>query len=289
MSKAKRYSPDDSQLSNFKVGLKGILLFIMPIPVLVAAVISLVAGNFWLTVINGAAFAGFMLAAVIARHGFKVEQLYHSKKLALAPTTPFKTVSAVILSITTGLTAYLATGTGEGSYGLFSSILIGGATLLAYYLWYGLDPRRDKTGNMGIGVTAEEVFEALEAANIKIDAIETARTQISNVQFDQHLERIIGKARNIITIIENDPNDLPRARKFLKVYLDGTRRVTESYAKTHRNEATTVELDSNFSNVLNSIESTFDEQQEKLKKQDQFDLDVNIEVLETQLKREGIV
>ena len=285
MSKAKRYSPDSSASSDFKVGLKGILLFIMPIPVLVAAVVSLVGGNFWATVVNGSAFAGFMLAAVIARHGFKVEQLYHSKKLALAPTTPFKTVSALILSITTGLTAYLAT----SNYGIFSSILIGGATLLAFYLWYGLDPRRDKTGNIGLGVTAEEVFEALEAANIKIDAIENARTEISNVQFDQHLDRIIGKARNIITLIENDPSDLPRARKFLKVYLDGTRRVTESYAKTHRNEATTVELDSNFSNVLNSIESTFDEQHEKLKKQDQFDLDVNIEVLETQLKREGII
>ncbi len=285
MSKAKRYSPNSSDSNDFKVGLKGILLFIMPIPVLVAAVISLVGGNFWSTVVNSASFAGFMLAAVIARHGFKVEQLYHSKKLAMAPTTPFKTVSALILSITTGLTAYLAT----SNYGIFSSILIGGATLLAYYLWYGLDPRRDKTGNIGLGVTAEEVFEALEAANIKIDAIEKARTDISNVQFDQHLDRIISKARNIITLIENDPSDLPRARKFLKVYLDGTRRVTESYAKTHRNEATTVELDSNFSNVLNSIESTFDEQHEKLKKQDQFDLDVNIEVLETQLKREGII
>jgi len=226
-----------------------------------------------------------MLSAVIARHGFRVEQLYHSKKLALAPTTPFKTVSAIILSITTGLTAYLAT----DNYGIFSSLLIAGATMLAFYLWYGLDPRRNKTGNIGLGVSAAEVFEALEAANIKIDAIESARTQISNVQFDQHLDRIIGKARSIITLIENEPSDLPRARKFLKVYLDGTRKVTESYAKTHRNESTTVELDTNFSNVLNSIESTFDEQHEKLKKQDQFDLDVNIEVLETQLKREGII
>ena len=285
MSNAKRYSPDDSAASNFKIGLKGILLFIMPVPVLVAAVISLIGGNFWATIINGSAFAGFMLSAIIARHGFKVEQLYHSKKLALAPTTPFKTVAALLLSITTALTAFLAT----DNYNIFSSILIGLATLLAFYLWYGLDPRSNKTGNIGLGVSAEEVFEALEAANIKIDAIETARTQISNAQFDRHLDRIIIKARNIITLIENDPSDLPRARKFLKVYLDGTRRVTESYAKTHRNEATTVALDGNFSNVLNSIESTFDEQHEKLKKQDQFDLDVNIEVLETQLKREGII
>ncbi|RVU86127.1 5-bromo-4-chloroindolyl phosphate hydrolysis protein [Leucothrix sargassi] len=285
MSNAKRYKPNNgSPLGQIRLGLKGILLYMMPVPVLLAAVISLVRGDFWATIINGSAFAAFMLAAVIARHGFKVEHQYHTKKLALAPTTPYKTVAALILSITTGLTALFA-----ADYTLFSSILIGGATLLAFYLCYGLDPRGNKTGNIGLGVSAEEVFEALEAANIKIDAIEGARKNINNLRFDQHLDRIIGKARNIITLIENDPNDLPRARKFLKVYLDGTQRVTESYAKTHRNEATTVELDTNFENVLNSIESTFDEQHEKLKKQDRFDLDVNIEVLETQLKREGII
>ncbi|PID46428.1 MAG: 5-bromo-4-chloroindolyl phosphate hydrolysis protein [Proteobacteria bacterium] len=284
MSKAKRYSPGQNPLGQLRLGLKGLLLYIMPMPVLLAAVISLVKGNLSGTLINGAAFAGFMLAAVIARHGFKVEHQYHTKKLALAPTTPYKTVAALLLAITTGVTAWLA-----ADYNLLSSILIGAVTLLAFYLCYGLDPRRDKTGNIGLSVTAEEVFEALEAANIKIDAIETARTHINNAKFDQHLDRIIAKARNIIDVIESDPSDLPRARKFLTVYLDGTRRVTESYAKTHRNEATTVELDSNFANVLNSIESTFDEQHEKLKKQDRFDLDVNIEVLETQLKREGII
>lgn len=284
MSKAKRYTPDSNTFGQMRLGLKGLLLYIMPIPVLLAAVISLVKGNLSATLINGGAFAAFMLAAVIARHGFKVEYQYNTKKLALAPTTPYKTVAALLLSVTTGLTAWLA-----ADYGLFSSILMGVVTMLAFYLCYGLDPRRDKTGNIGLSVTAEEVFEALEAANIKIDAIESARININNAKFDQHLDRIIAKARNIIDVIENDPNDLPRARKFLKVYLEGTKRVTESYAKTHRNEATTVELDSNFENVLNSIENTFDEQHEKLKKQDRFDLDVNIEVLETQLKREGII
>lgn len=284
MSKAKRYSPDQNPINQLRLGIKGILLYIMPVPVLLASVISLVKGNFLSTIITGGAFAAFMLAAVIARHGFKAEHQYNTKKLALAPSTPYKTVAALILSVTTGLTAWLA-----ADYALISSILIGGVTFLAFYLCYGLDPRRDKTGNIGFGVTAEEVFEALEAANVKIDAIESARTSINNVKFDQHLDRIIGKARNILDVIENDPSDLPRARKFLKVYLDGTQRVTESYAKTHRNEATTAELDTNFENVLNSIESTFDEQHEKLKKQDRFDLDVKIEVLETQLKREGII
>jgi hypothetical protein len=43
-------------------------------------------------------------------------------------------------------------------------------------------------------------------------------------------------------------------------------------------------LDTNFQEVLDSIETTFDEQHQKLLKNDQFDLDVKIEVLKTQLK-----
>ena len=132
-------------------------------------------------------------------------------------------------------------------------------------------------------MSADEVFEALEAAEIKIEIIEKARKNITNIEFDQHLKRIISKARGILTLIEEDPKDLTRARKFLKVYLDGTARVTESYAKTHGRDATTEILDSNFQEVLESIETTFDEQHKKLLENDQFDLDVKIEVLKTQL------
>jgi len=287
MSSAKRYSSAKDVrdvAGKVKLGLKGLLLYILPVPILFAAVVSLIKGNLWATLVNGSAFAAFMLVAVIARHGFRLEHEYKNKKMAQAPSTPFKSVAALILSVTTGITAWWA-----GGYGLIESIMTGAASLLAFYLAYGLDPRRDKTGNIGLGVSAAEVFEALEAANIKIDAIESARKDIGNIRFDQHLERITGKAREIIALIEEDPSDLPKARKFLKVYLDGTQRVTESYVKTHRNEATTDQLDTNFENVLNSIESTFDEQHEKLKNQNRFDLDVNIEVLETQLKREGII
>jgi hypothetical protein len=48
-------------------------------------------------------------------------------------------------------------------------------------------------------------------------------------------------------------------------------------------------LETNFSRVLDSIEQTFNEQQVKLLEDKQFDLDVQIEVLETQLKREGVL
>ena len=279
MTKATRYDPENQILNTVKTGIKGTLLFLMPLPVLIGAVIHLLKGNVFSSLTAGALFAGFMIAAVVARHGFKLESRFKQKKLAKAPGTPFKSVAAIILAGTTGLTAFLLS-----DYGLLASILIGFVALLGFYMAYGVDPRRDKTGNISLGVSADEVFEALEAAEIKIATIETARKNIRNIQFDQHLKRIIEKARAILAMIEEDPKDLNRARKFLKVYLDGTARVTESYAKTHGKDATTEVLDTSFQEVLDSIESTFDEQREKLLQNDQLDLDVKIEVLKTQLK-----
>jgi len=279
MSKAKRYTPENQVLNTVKTGIKGLLLFLMPLPVLIATIISLLRGNFWTTIVSGALFTAFMFAAIIARHGFKLESKFKQKRFAKAPGMPFKSLASIILAITTGLTAFLL-----ADYGLFSSILIGFVTLIGFYLAYGVDPRDDKTGNVSLGPRAEEVFAALEAAEIKIEAIEDAHNEIRNIQFKQHLQRIIDKAKKILKTIEDDPSDLQRSRKFLKVYLDGTQRVTESYVKTHKNEATTAELDANFQRVLESIETTFDQQQEKLKQDDQFDLDVQIEVLKTQLK-----
>ena len=279
MTKATRYEPATEVLDTVKTGIKGTLLFLMPLPVLIAAVIHLVKGNIFSSLIAGALFTSFMIAAIVARHGFKLEHRFKKKKLAKAPGTPFKSVAAILLSVTTGLTAFLLS-----DYSLLASILIGFVTMIGFYLAYGIDPRRDKTGNISLGVSADEVFEALEEAEIKITTIEEARKSIKNIDFDQHLKRIISKARGILTLIEEDPKDLTRARKFLKVYLDGTARVTESYAKTHGRDATTEILDTNFQEVLDSIETTFDEQHKKLLKNDQFDLDVKIEVLKTQLK-----
>lgn len=89
-------------------------------------------------------------------------------------------------------------------------------------------------------------------------------------------------------MLEQDPRDLRRARKFLNVYLDGARQVTQGYAKTH-GRMTTPELEDSFRRVLTTIEEVFAEQQQKLLEADVTDLDVQIEVLTTQLKREGVV
>ena len=278
MSKATRYDPENKIINTVRTGFKGLLLFIMPMPVLFAALSHLLKGNIVLSITAGFLFAGFMIAAIVARHGFKLESKFKQSKFSKAPGTPFKSLAAFILAGSTALTAFLMT-----NYTIFSSILFGVVTLIAFYIAYGIDPRQDKS-DISLGVDADEVFEALEEAEAKIAIIEASRKDIRNIEFNRHLKLIVGKAQGILNLIEEDPKDLSRARKFLKVYLDGTARVAESYAKTQNKSASTAALDKNFAEVLDTIETTFDEQHKKLLENDQFDLDVKIDVLKAQLK-----
>lgn len=280
---AKRYEP---AIHNVRYGIKGILLYLLPLPVLLTAIGSLMRGHVMDTLVTGSIFAALMVGASIARRGFQLQGEYERRKIARAPSTPFKTVAALMISIAIGTLDWWTSS--FAMKGILSSALIGAATFLGFALYYGLDPRKDKAGNISIGVTIEEVLEALDSANIKIDAIDQARRQIQNPEFNARLQRITSKAREVLASIEDDPTRLSRARKFLKVYLDGTQRVTEGYARTHQGD-TAVALETNFSRVLDSIEQTFDEQQTKLLEDNHFDLDVQIEVLETQLKREGVL
>ncbi|MFN3786293.1 MAG: 5-bromo-4-chloroindolyl phosphate hydrolysis family protein [Thiothrix sp.] len=283
MSAAKRYEPAIHQV---RYGIKGILLFILPLPVLITAIASLLRGAVFDTLVTAGAFAAFILGAALARKGFKLQGEYERRKIARAPSTPFKTVAALLISSTSGVLNWWTEHFAIGS--LPESVLVAAATFLGFALYYGLDPRRDKADGISIGVTIDEVLDALEAANVKIEAIEKARRKIPNPEFNARLQRITNKAREVLNSIEEDPTRLSRARKFLKVYLDGTQRVTESYARTYQDDKP-VALETNFSRVLDSLEQTFNEQHNKLLEDKYFDLDVQIEVLETQLKREGIL
>ncbi len=283
MTTVKRYEP---ALHQVNYGLKGILLYLLPLPVLVTALISLMRGAVMDTLVTGAAFAAYIVGAAIARQGFRLQGEYERRKIARAPSTPYKTIAALFISITSGVLNWWMSDYEIAS--IPEDVLIAAATFLGFALYYGLDPRKDKAGKLSIGVTIEEVLDALDAANGKIDAIEQARRHINNPEFNARLQRITNKAREVLDSIEEDPTRLSRARKFLKVYLDGTQRVTEGYARTHQGQPPAA-LETNFSRVLDSLEQTFTEQQTKLLEDEHFDLDVQIEVLETQLKREGVL
>lgn len=262
---------------------KGMLLFLLPIPLLLAAVIALGAGNLVALVAEGGAFALYMLGAVLTRRGILAKRnepkLRYARRASVSP----KNLGAGFITLATGIAAYFAVG-----HGLFQSIALGAATLLAYHLLYGLEPltldRLPITGDD----EDERVAKALAEAEQRILSIEKAARAIGNSELRERLGRIGIQGREILGQIERRPRDLRRARKFLTVYLEGAQQVTQGYADTHR-LADSRELEQNFRTVLVTIEEVFAAQQKRLLDTDLMDLDVQIEVLTKQMKREGIL
>ena len=262
---------------------KGILMFLLPLPVLIAAVVSLAHGSLDGLLGNAAGYGLFLAGALLLRRGLLTEAEYGRRRVARAPW-PLKTLGGSVIALATGITAWF----GAGQHPAIA-VAFGLAALLGCYLSYGFDPRVAKrfTDRDGVDVT-DRVLEALTQAEASIAAIEQSTRNIRNAELNSRLRRIVAQARQILTMLEEDPRDLRRARKFLNVYLDGAKQVTEGYAKTHARVAAP-ELEDNFRRVLATIEDVFQEQQQKLLETDVTDLDVQIEVLTTQLKREGVI
>jgi 5-bromo-4-chloroindolyl phosphate hydrolysis protein len=276
--KPKRFVADTLQ----RYSPRGLLLYFLPLALIPATFIALGKGHLLGVLVNAIGFALYMLAAWCVRKGLQAEHIYNKSRIA-RPPQPLKMTAAIIAALTTGMVAWLGAGRP-----LPVALLFAAGAFLGMYLSYGFDPRKEKNIVAAHGYSRDEILQTLEDSSRIIRGIEQANDRIRNAELNQRIERICEIADSILAEIEADPRDIRRARKFLNVYLEGARQVTEGYARTHP-QTQSGELEQNFRNVLETIESVFQEQHQKLLEEDVFDLDVKIEVLATQLKREGIL
>lgn len=270
-------------IREFRPG-NGTLLFLLPLPVLFAAIVSLIKGDLTTLVINTASYSLYLAGALWMRRGLHNAAEYERHKIGQVPKYPLKTLGAATVALATGWVAFIG-----AEYSFPISLGFGTGALAGCYLLYGFDPRRAKQAIDADGLdTTNQVVQALERAEGIIASIDHARHKIRNPELTGRLQRIVNLARQILAVIEEDPKDLRRARKFLNIYLEGAQQVTAGYARTHQHMESQ-ELEDNFRQVLITIEEVFKEQQQKLLENDVLDLDVKIEVLANQLKREGVV
>ena len=280
MSLAKRYG---GKARGGHPNSRGLLLYFLPLPLLLAALLRLAGGHWMLALMLGGAFALCMVAANLSRRGMIIEsQALRRKLVRRSSTVPYKMFAAILMGAGVALAAW--SGAREG---VITSVIYGAFATLGYYLRYGFDPARSAPEIAAVGVTAEEVLDVLEEAEGRIDAIETSARQLKQPELRQRLRRIVDGVRELLDIIEDNPADLRRARKFLKVYLDGAQQVVAGYARTHR-LGDDANLDDNFRRVLDTIESVIEEQRSKLLESNLDDLDIKIEVLQMQLEKEGV-
>jgi hypothetical protein len=233
-----------------------------------------------------AALALCYAGRIVVERGLHEEADYARRAIAKAPRPPRKLLGALLVAAGVFVASLMASSAGVGL-----SLLYAGVALLGCVLAYGLDPRRDKGLAPRLaeaaGVRPEAVAAALTEAEGKIRDIEHWAARLRGRELNERLARITAQARAILRELEQNPSDIRRARRFLVTYLDGTRDVVRKYAKQQDDLADT-QLAENFRHVLETIENVFAEQQRVLKRNETLDLEVQIEVLQTQLKREGV-
>lgn len=257
--------------------------FLLSLPLLPAALRSLLNGDLERMLVHSCAFAAALMGVHLIREGTVAAEEYARRQVAMPPSLPRKLLGSATLGVVATVTATWSV----GEHWLVG-LAFGAAAALGSALLYGIDPRRVKGApRPGAGYTPEEVQAALAEGERAVSAIERAKSSIANPELKRRLGRIADLAQRILQQIEADPRDLRRTRKFLTVYLDGAQRVAAGYARTH-SDAHHGELEANFQRVLGTIENVFDEQHRKLLAHDVLDLDVQIEVLAKQLKHEGV-
>ena len=261
---------------------RALLLWLLPLPLVAATLIALGSGQLQAFLVDACAYGLYLGGAVLARRGFQQEAEQRQQHFQTTARFPFKTLGALVIALATGFTAWAGVG-----HSLPVALAFGAGAFAAFALLYGLDPRRTSRLTGTGSANAVRIAAALQQAEQQILTIDEARSRIDQPELEQRLYRITARARDILTEIAHDPRDFRRARKFLNTYLDGAQRVIAGYAKAHASGHSDT-LEDNFRRVLVTIEEVFDQQYQRLLQNDLHDLDVQMEVLETQLRREGL-
>jgi 5-bromo-4-chloroindolyl phosphate hydrolysis protein len=274
MSKAKRYTPKERPTFDYK---KGTLLYIFVVPLFLSTLLALFNTNVMMFLLSGVSFVLFLAVANLARKGFLQEEEYHRDTFTKAPKIPYKMIAGYLLGVATFFTAWV---TGEQNF--MKSAFLAVIATIGYYLFYGFDPKEDKFKNLG-DVSSEFVLETLKDARGKLAHIEADIENIKDLSLYEKLNIAVAKSENILQVIEKDPKDVRVARKFLTVYIDGVAKVTDSYTSLKEQDINP-ETKAKLHTLMDDVEERFDKELVRLQANNEFDLEVHIDVLQEQVK-----
>ncbi|MBN8290359.1 5-bromo-4-chloroindolyl phosphate hydrolysis family protein [Rhodobacter sp. NTK016B] len=226
-------------------------------------------------------FALLMLAAWLTREGVIAQDAYDSRKVARRPAIPRKIFGSVI----TGLGLALA-GLGSG-FGLATPIILGVLGAGLHLASFGPDPLSDK-GMEGIDeFQTDRVARAVEGAEAYLRAMSDAMLRARDRKLQDRLNSFQIHVRELLRAVEDDPQNLTSARRYLSVYLQGARDATVKFVDLYeRNRDETARED--YVALLDDLEQNFMLRTETLRDSDRQELDIEIDVLRERLEREGV-
>lgn len=165
--------------------------------------------------------------------------------------------------------------------------LIGLGTYVGFRMAVGTDKLRHELLPKVEGMSPEDFIAMIATCRAKIHDLHEANADIPNPELTARLDRIADAATKVVDELARDPKDARRAQTFLNTYLDSAATVARKYAALDRKDGGHA-LTDRFTELLDTIETTFQRQYERLLHNDRLDLDVEIELLKRQMQLEGV-
>lgn len=202
---------------------------------------------------------------------------------------PHKLIGLVLLSL--GMASF-AVAAGQSFGGVLG---FGGLTFAAGVLsvrprgLFGRSQRRtDPQPKLDQDILDSPLGAALVRASDKLHVLYDGAVKIKDEGVRGRALAVHSAAQDVIDELYEDPKDLPKARRFLVTYLDGAIDLVHKYLGQVERGATS-DLRAKLSQTLETMTETFDLQLQKLRADEAMDLDVTMDVLETQMKKEGVL
>ena len=277
------------------VDVRSLLMFVLPTPLLFAA-IGAVGDSGIQMIAFLVAYAVLMFGAFLLREGQKAQAEYDARAIAKPPAFPRKVCAAVLAGIGVFIASWMAAPPAEGgalaqaaAFGgtLINGLIFGALTTGAHLVAFGIDPMKAKgLEDRNIGhAEMERVTAAIDKAEGKLKRIEDLAHKMRDREIDDRVTRLNSVVRDMIKLVEEDPRDLSRARKFLGVYLKGAEDATRKYAENHE-RLNDPKLREDYLALLTDLEAGFQRGKDSLLVDDRADLEVEIEVLRERLDQE---
>ncbi|QOL79479.1 5-bromo-4-chloroindolyl phosphate hydrolysis family protein [Pseudooceanicola spongiae] len=220
-------------------------------------------------------------AALMTREGLAAEQAFLGRKTARRPALPRKMLGSAMIALGT---AFGALAHGQTAGGAVIYALVAGAL---HAVAFGLDPLRDRFGE---GVDAHQhdrVARVVERAEEHLSGIRTAIAALHDRSLNSRVAAFEHSAREMIAEVEDDPRDLPQARRYLGVYLQGAQDASEKFA-AHYARHGEVGARRTYEALLDDLEQNFTARTQQMLQDDATDMSIEIEVLRERLQRDGV-
>ncbi|WP_424929540.1 5-bromo-4-chloroindolyl phosphate hydrolysis family protein [Amaricoccus tamworthensis] len=265
-----------------RVSIRARLMYLLPVPLLFAALGSIGRGNATEMLAELLGLVGLMTSAWLLNDGIRAENAFNARTVARPPSVPRKLFAAVLTGVSVCVVGWLSIG-----QPLPGAIVFGAVATAAQVLAFGLDPMKKK-GLDGVNeFETERVAKAIDKAEGLVRQITGAASRIGDRRLEERIDRLCDQAREVFRVVEADPRDLSRARKFLSVYLLGLRDATTKFAEIYSRTGDP-EPRKEYEALLADLETSFEAHRTDLLADDRTDLDVEIEVLRERLKQDGL-